>query len=128
MRVGVVVCMCKCANVCISVTHKQSYGRTRCVYICVRVCVCVLFGLGATDNAGENCGVHMQMRVCRLVYSYKHTYAGLARTVCTYIYDVYDRIFVDFPAKNTVYIHHRMYGSGQIETHAMISPYGGQFS
>jgi len=37
-------------------------------------------------------------------------YIGLARTI--YIYTVYDRIFGDFPAKNTVYTPY-IYGSGQ---------------
>ena len=38
------------------------------------------------------------------------TFVGLARTV--YIYTVYDRIFGDFPARNTVYTPY-IYGSGK---------------
>ena len=37
---------------------------------------------------------------------------GLARTVCIHRICVYDRIFGDFPAKNTVHTPY-IYGSGQ---------------
>jgi len=49
-------------------------------------------------------------------------YVGLARTV--YIYTVYDRIFVDFPAKNTVYtpyIYIYIYGSGQLYKYVVVA-------
>jgi len=46
--------------------------------------------------------------------SAKHT--GLARTV--FIHTVYDRLFNDFLARNTVYAPHILYGSGQPCTHS----------
>ena len=85
LRVFVCVCVCVCVCGCVSVcvVHVSVCVRAH-VYLCARLYVYLYFAL---DSRGPE--------------AQTHTYLGLARTI--YVYNVYDRIFSDFPAKNTVY-------------------------
>jgi len=76
--VCVFTCVCVCLRVCV------------CVCVCVCTCVCV------------SLCVCVQSVPCHKATVLPYKCVGLAKTVYTVVYTVYDRISGGFPAKNTV--------------------------